>query len=282
MTLYDYISCKKNNLKFEEHSIEYIMAYISHYMHNRGTQYEYNFHKGIELYNRLLDRPIETPISEEDCKSFFSKFEQNFAPHANSKFTFIDLFAGIGGFRLAMQEYGGRCVFSSEFNPNAQKTYSLNYGEVPFGDITSTETKSIIPDNFDVLCGGFPCQAFSIAGYRKGFEDTRGTLFFDIAEILKKHQPKVAFLENVRNLEGHDNGKTFSIICETLKELGYSVYHKVLNSADYGNIPQHRERIIIVAFNNEKVKNHKDFVFPNTIPLTKTIHDCIESDKKDE
>ena len=281
-TLFDYIACKKNNSALENLTIESVMAYVSHYMHNRGTQYEYNYRKGIELYNRLLDRPVDTPVSDEDCKAFFSKIEPKFAPQVNPKFTFIDLFVGIGGFRLAMQEYGGRCVFSSEFNPNAQKTYSFNYGEVPFGDITSDETKSIIPESFDILCGGFPCQAFSIAGYRKGFEDTRGTLFFDIAEILKKHQPKAAFLENVRNLEGHDDGKTFSVIYGTLKELGYSVYHKVLNSAEYGNIPQHRERIIIVAFHKEKVKNHKDFVFPDPIPLTKTIHDCIDADKKDE
>jgi DNA (cytosine-5)-methyltransferase 1 len=208
---------------------------------------------------------------------------------------FIDLFAGIGGFHYAIESIGGECVFASEWDKNARITYEANFkerspwlfqtdedGNMPYfnGDINDADPNQI-PD-FDVLCGGFPCQAFSIAGYRKGFEDTRGTLFFDIAEIIKKHQPKVAFLENVRNLEGHDNGKTFEVIRNTLIELGYSVYHKVLDAAEYGNIPQHRERIIIVAFNNEKVPNHAQFQFPKPITLTKTIHDCLDSDKKEE
>lgn len=197
-------------------------------------------------------------------------------------FTFIDLFAGIGGFRLAMQAFGGKCVFSSEFNPKAQTTYYHNYGEVPFGDITFPETKDMIPSNFDVVCGGFPCQAFSIAGYRKGFEDTRGTLFFDIAEIIKKHNPKAVYLENVRNLEGHDAGRTFEVIRNTLIELGYTVYHKVLNAAEYANIPQHRERIIIVAFNTAKVAKHNEFAFPSPIKLEKNIHSCIIPGRKEE
>lgn len=281
-TLLGYINCKKITNKEGEMSLEEIMAHISHYMHNRGTVFEQSYLKGAELYNTLLGRDPETPISDDDCKQFFADMKFQYAPVAEPKFSFIDLFAGIGGFRLAMQQFGGKCVFSSEFNPNAQKTYTLNYGETPFGDITLPSTKEIIPESFDVVCGGFPCQAFSIAGYRKGFEDTRGTLFFDIAEIIKKHQPKVAFLENVRNLEGHDNGKTFEVIRNTLIELGYSVYHKVLDAAEYGNIPQHRERIIIVAFNNEKVPNHAQFQFPKPIALTKTIHDCLDSDKKEE
>jgi DNA (cytosine-5)-methyltransferase 1 len=197
-------------------------------------------------------------------------------------FSFIDLFAGIGGFRLALQRLGGKCVFSSEINPKAQETYLHNYGEKPYGDITKEEVKNAIPQDFDVLCAGFPCQAFSIAGYQKGFDDARGTLFFDIAEIVQKHKPRVVFLENVKNLESHDKGKTFEVICNTLKSLGYTIYHKVLNACEFGNVPQNRERIMIVAFNNDKVTNYSDFKFPETIPLVKTIHDCIEEGKKEE
>lgn len=197
-------------------------------------------------------------------------------------FSFIDLFAGIGGFRLALQRLGGKCVFSSEINPKAQETYLHNYGEKPYGDITKEEVKNAIPQDFDVLCAGFPCQAFSIAGYQKGFDDARGTLFFDIAEIVQKHKPRVVFLENVKNLESHDKGKTFEVICNTLKSLGYTIYHKVLNACEFGNVPQNRERIMIVAFNNDKVTNYSDFKFPEPIPLVKTIHDCIEEGKKEE
>lgn len=132
-------------------------------------------------------------------------------------FSFIDLFAGIGGFRLALQRLGGKCVFSSEINPKAQETYLHNYGEKPYGDITKEEVKNAIPQDFDVLCAGFPCQAFSIAGYQKGFDDARGTLFFDIAEIVQKHKPRVVFLENVKNLESHDKGKTFEVICNSFQ-----------------------------------------------------------------
>lgn len=281
-SLKEFIDIKKYKDAENEMTLDEKMAYISHYMHNRGTDFATFYKKGEALYNKMIGRKPDHEISDMDVKNFFSSLKMNFQPTKNPKFTFIDLFAGIGGFRLAMQEFGGKCVFSSEFNLNAQKTYALNYGEVPFGDITKREIKDIIPRNFDVICGGFPCQAFSIAGYRKGFEDTRGTLFFDVAEIIKEHQPKVAYLENVRNLEGHDKGRTFEVICNTLVELGYTVYHKVLNSAEYANIPQHRERIIIVAFNNEKVPQHKLFKFPDPIELKKTIHDCIDKDKKDE
>ncbi|MEG0143077.1 MAG: DNA (cytosine-5-)-methyltransferase, partial [Akkermansia sp.] len=140
---------------------------------------------------------------------FAASFEDiPFPPIENPRFTFIDLFAGIGGFRLACQSQGGRCVFSSELDNNAQTTYMHNYGEMPFGDITLPETKKFIPENFDVLCGGFPCQAFSVAGHRGGFEDTRGTLFFDVARIIKYHKPKAFLLENVKGLVSHDKGNT--------------------------------------------------------------------------
>lgn len=169
----------------------------------------------------------------------------------NTDFKFIDLFAGIGGFRMALQSVGGRCVFSSEWDNQAKRTYFANYGEVPFGDITKTETKRFIPDDFDVLCAGFPCQPFSISGKQKGFEDTRGTLFFDICEILQEKQPKVVFLENVKHLVHHDGGNTLRTILSKLEELGYKVSWRVLNGSDFG-VPQNRERIIIIG-SKEKV-----------------------------
>ena len=211
--------------------------------------------------------------------SFPELFEPIFKAKTDTTFTFIDLFAGIGGFRLAMQSCGGRCVFSSEWDENAKKTYLNNFGEYPFGDITLESTKKYIPDGFDVLCGGFPCQAFSIAGYRRGFEDTRGTLFFDVAEIIRRKRPKAVYLENVKNLYTHDNGKTFEVIKNTLEGLGYVVYHKVMNAMEYANVPQNRERIFIVCFDPKQVPNHANFKFPAPVKLTKTIHDCINDDE---
>lgn len=208
-------------------------------------------------------------------------FNVPFPSLETSSFNFIDLFAGIGGFRLAMQKCGGQCIFSSEIDENARKTYYKNFGEVPFGDITNEFVKSCIPDNVDVICAGFPCQAFSIAGYRKGFEDTRGTLFFDVAEIIKRKQPKAVFLENVKNLRSHDNGKTFEVIKNTLEDLGYIVYYKVMNAMDYANIPQNRERIFIVCFNPSLVPNYYKFKFPEKEELTRTIHDCIDHGNED-
>ena len=191
-----------------------------------------------------------------------------FSPEVKPKFSFIDLFAGIGGFRIAMQELGGRCVFTSEWDSKAKETYSNNYGEVPFGDVTQfTQSKAGgdllvngIPQH-DVLCGGFPCQPFSQAGLKRGFEDARGTLFFDILKIAKERRPKVLFLENVKRLRTHDSGKTFSVICNSLREIGYKVYAKVLRAYDFG-VPQNRERIFIVAF-SEAIH----FEFPNAPKL---------------
>ncbi|MFJ1322368.1 DNA cytosine methyltransferase [Capnocytophaga canis] len=198
-------------------------------------------------------------------------------------YKFIDLFAGVGGFRLAFQNLGADCVFSSEWDINAQKTYLANYGEIPKGDITLEETKNLIPEKFDILCAGFPCQAFSIAGHQKGFDDTRGTLFFDIEQISKKHRPKVIFLENVKNLVGHDKGKTFKVITSVLEEkLGYKIFYKVLNTMEYANIPQNRERIFIVAFDPQQVQNYSDFRFPEKIQLTTVIHDFLEEGKQDD
>lgn len=188
-----------------------------------------------------------------------------FPPQQNPRFTFIDLFAGIGGFRMAMQNLGGECVFSSEWDEQAQRTYYANYGEVPFGDITKESTKSYIPDNFDILCAGFPCQAFSLAGKRLGFAETRGTLFFDVAEILRRKQPKAFFLENVKGLAIHDRGRTLKTILNTLDEVGYVVpTPQILNAMFYG-VPQHRERIYIVGFRKDLGIKAEDFQYPERL-----------------
>ncbi len=176
-----------------------------------------------------------------------------------SDFTFIDLFAGIGGIRLGFESLGGKCVFSSEFDKAACKTYEANFGEHPSGDITKIPASEI--PNFDILLAGFPCQAFSIIGKKEGFEnETCGTLFFEIERILKEKRPKAFMLENVRNLIAHDNGNTFRVIKSHLEALGYNVYAKVLNALDYG-VPQKRERIIIVGF-----LDNVFFSFPEPIP----------------
>ena len=188
-------------------------------------------------------------------------------------FRFIDLFAGIGGIRLGFESVGGCCVFSSEFDENACKTYEANFGEYPSGDITKIDSNDI-PD-FDILLGGFPCQAFSIIGKKEGFEnETCGTLFFEIERILRDKKPKAFMLENVRNLTAHDKGKTFQIIRQHLEKLGYNVYEKVLNALDYG-VPQKRERIIIVGFKDDVM-----FTFPDPIPIhkRKTLKEVLEVD----
>ncbi len=233
-------------------------------------------------------------FSEENlclAEQFFSSKDIIFRHKANPSFTFIDLFAGIGGFRLAMQANGGECVFSSEWDDAAKQTYYENYGEVPFGDITKDETKALIPEHFDVLCAGFPCQAFSIAGYQKGFDDVRGTLFFDVADILEKYRPKAFYLENVKNLKSHDEGRTFAKIMDVLQNrLGYVVDSKVMNPCEYANVPQNRERIFIVGFDPKQVnissENLTDtvfnFAFPEKTELTKTIHSIIDDSVEDE
>lgn len=257
------------------------VAIVTHYLHTQGTSFDKPY---AEKANRFIDlwtnnESLKTNVvCESPLQTYLFKdvFDVPFPSPENPKFTFIDLFAGIGGFRVAMQNLGGKCIFSSEWDSAAQRTYFANYGDMPFGDITSEETKSYIPDNFDVLCAGFPCQAFSIAGYRKGFDDTRGTLFFDVAEIIRRKRPKAVFLENVKNLCTHDNGKTFQIIKNTLEELGYVVFFKVMNAMEYANIPQNRERIFIICFDPKQVPNYNEFSFPEKEILTKTIHDCID------
>ncbi|MDD3324421.1 MAG: DNA cytosine methyltransferase [Sulfurospirillaceae bacterium] len=184
----------------------------------------------------------------------------------------IDLFAGIGGIRLGFERaFGNKIefVFASEIDKYACETYYANFGEKPCGDITKIDEKNIPP--FDILLAGFPCQAFSVAGLRKGFEDTRGTLFFEIARILKHHKPKVVFLENVKGFKNHDKGTTFKVIKETLEELGYKVFSQVLNAKDFG-VPQNRERIYIIGFLDSSV----EFEFPEKEELGISIENCLE------
>lgn len=203
-------------------------------------------------------------------------FQAPFQAQANPKFTFIDLFAGIGGFRMALQNLGGECVFSSEWDEQARKTYYANYGDVPFGDITKESTKNCIPNGFDILCAGFPCQAFSLAGKKLGFAETRGTLFFDVAEILRRYQPKAFFLENVKGLAIHDKGKTLKTILNTLDEVGYDVPNPEIVNAMYFGVPQHRERIYIVGFRNDLGIKKEEFVYPEQKEVTKKWIDVRE------
>lgn len=178
---------------------------------------------------------------------------------AEERFSFIDLFAGIGGTRIAFEKVGGRCVFSSEWDVHSQKTYQANFGEIPHGDITKIAAKDI--PKFDVLVAGFPCQPFSSIGKRQGFEHkTQGTLFYDVARIINHHKPKAFLLENVAGLLTHDDGRTFTTIISTLVELGYEVEYKILDASDFG-VPQKRARIYIVGFNKRKVKSEL-FRFP--------------------
>lgn len=200
------------------------------------------------------------------------------------KFKFIDLFAGIGGMRIAYESVGGKCVYSNEWNKFSQQTYKANFDEIPDGDITKVDETSI-PDH-DILVAGFPCQPFSIAGVSKknslgratGFEDkTQGTLFFDVCRIIKAKRPKAFMLENVKNLESHDKGKTFKIIKESLDELDYEVFYKVLDGQDF--VPQHRERIIIVGFDRKRYGTDIKFEFKLTPRIPKPIlSDILEKD----
>ncbi len=200
---------------------------------------------------------------------------------------FIDLFSGIGGFRIALESVGGDCDFSSDIDRYACKTYEDNFGEYPLSDITKIKPKDI-PD-FDILCGGFPCQPFSIAGMRKGFEDTRGTLFFDVVRIIRNKKPRFFILENVKGLVNHDNGKTLKVILNSLAtkingkknenkykdNLKYNVFYKVLNSKDFG-VPQNRERIFIVGFLDQEVK----FKFPSKSKINHSLKNILKRDVK--
>lgn len=250
-----------------------------------GDVYQDKSAELIEAWTTSLDSAkskLDSSIVSEPTALQYSLFQDVFkAPFPgpeNPKFTFIDLFAGIGGFRMALQNLGGQCVFSSEWDAQAQKTYYANYGEIPFGDITSEYTKKYIPDGFDILCAGFPCQAFSLAGKRLGFEETRGTLFFDVAEILRRKQPKAFFLENVKGLAIHDKGKTLKTILNTLDEVGYVVPDPKIVNAMFFGVPQHRERIYIVGFRKDLGIKKEDFEYPEQKEVTKRFIDIREKD----
>ena len=287
-------------------SYETQVAILSHYLHTLNGKHDIisgekryeilgAIHDYIE-YKKKNDRTqVWKDVDEEKIVSmvaeesplqydFFADFfKVPFPAPEHPKFTFIDLFAGIGGFRLAMQAQGGQCVFSSEWNVYAQKTYFTNFGDMPFGDITKEITKSYIPEHFDILCAGFPCQPFSIAGVSKkkslgretGFKDkTQGTLFFDVADIISRHRPKAFYLENVKNLTSHDKGNTFKVIRETLEELNYSLHYKVMDGQTY--VPQHRERIMIVGFDKERYHGEEKFECPEQHDATRCVRDILD------
>ncbi|HCT65518.1 MAG TPA: DNA (cytosine-5-)-methyltransferase [Lachnospiraceae bacterium] len=191
----------------------------------------------------------------------------------NSNITFIDLFAGIGGFRIAMEHYGATCVFSSEIDNYAKQTYSTNFDDMPHGDITLI-SETIIPKH-DVLCAGFPCQAFSISGKQKGFEDARGTLFFEIIRIVNFHKPKLLLLENVANLKNHSDGETINHMVSLLKDIGYTVFFDILNASNFG-VPQSRKRIYFVCFRNDI--NVKNFNFPKPTKKDIALEDVLLPD----
>ena len=297
----------KDGLKiYGSTSYETQIAILSHYLHTFDGKYDVAsnekrgeiieaIHSYIE-YKKKKDKTREWDnIDEEEVVTMVAEdaplqndlfadfFNVPFPAPKNPKFTFIDLFAGMGGFRLAMQAQGGKCVFSSEWNAYSQKTYFSNFGEMPFGDITKEVTKSYIPENFDVLCAGFPCQPFSIAGVSKkkslgretGFKDkTQGTLFFDVADIISRHRPKAFFLENVKNLTSHDKGNTFRVIYDTLKELRYSVHYLVMDGQTY--VPQHRERIMIVGFDEDVYGGKETFTFPEQHEATRCVKEILD------
>ena len=286
-------------------SYETQIAVLSHYLHTLDGKHDIaSGEKRNEILEAIRDyieykhkqdkkNPLWEDVSGEavwmaaesplENDLFADFFKVPFPAPENPKFTFIDLFAGMGGFRLAMQAQGGKCVFSSEWNTYSQKTYFSNFGDMPFGDITKEVTKSYIPEKFDVLCAGFPCQPFSIAGVSKkkslgretGFKDkTQGTLFFDVADIISRHRPKAFFLENVKNLTSHDKGNTFRVIYDTLKELRYSVHYLVMDGQTY--VPQHRERIMIVGFDEDVYGGKEAFTFPEQHEATRSIKEILD------
>jgi DNA (cytosine-5)-methyltransferase 1 len=257
------------------------IAHLTHYLQNHKNGVSEYFKPSAKQY--LAELHTRLSILGEPEFQYYLPIEWDipFPPPSNPKFKFIDLFAGIGGIRLAYQNLGGKCVFTSEWNDYAKRTYEANFGEVPFGDITQIDEKEI-PDH-DILLAGFPCQPFSIAGVSKknalgrahGFlDETQGTLFFDIARIIKHKKPKAFMLENVKNLLSHDKGKTFKVISNTLTELGYSIHTQVLNSKHF--VPQHRARIIIVGFKKSIFKEQENFQFPKLPEPTIVFQDILE------
>lgn len=267
--------------RFQTENFTNQIAAFTHYLHNSKNGVSKSFEK--DAINFVIEsfKSVEWKLNRKEATDTLKKwiklnsFETN--KPRKSEFKFIDLFAGIGGIRLAAQQSGGHCVFSSEYDEYAQKTYYKNFGEIPFGDIKNEDVKKYIPQKFDLLCAGFPCQPFSYAGLNKGFKDkVRGTLFFDILDILEKHQPQMFLLENVKGLKSHDGGKTLKTIEQSLMNLGYNIQWKILNSYHFG-LPQYRERWYCVGFKN-KVK----FEFPEPVDTRPILKDIIsESSNKD-
>ena len=246
-------------MKTREADTHILRAAFTHYIHT-----------GLEVYR---DAALEyMRISDEPLPDGSENGHADDAP-----FTFIDLFAGIGGFRIAHENLGGHCVFTSEWDKFAQESYFANFGDLPFGDITSEKVKSLIPDRFDVLCAGFPCQAFSIAGRRGGFADTRGTLFHDVAEIIRRKKPRAVFLENVKGLVNHDRGKTLRTILHVLREdLGYTVPEPQIMNARHFGVPQNRERIFIVGFRDKR--EAENFSYPEPLDERVTFEEVKEEE----
>ena len=245
-----------------------------------------------DVYKELSDYSATSGQSMQECFSVAIKqmlIKEKKEPYCcNQRYTFIDLFAGIGGMRLAFESAGGRCVYSNEWNKYSQQTYYANFGVQPEGDITKVFAENI--PNHDILVAGFPCQPFSIAGVSKknsmgkatGFEDkTQGTLFFDVCRVLKNKRPKAFMLENVKNLCSHDHGKTFQVIKEALAELHYKIFYQVVDGKGY--VPQHRERIVIVGFDVEHYGESIDFAFAlqplRKLPVVKDILEKEVSEK---
>ncbi|GAB1447187.1 DNA (cytosine-5-)-methyltransferase [Bacteroidota bacterium] len=274
----------RSKLKIEvTKSTDNDLAYLTHFLQNHKNGVSQYYKPAAVSFLRELHE--EQKITQEPDFQYYLpiRWDVPFPPPTNPKFKFIDLFAGIGGIRLAFQNLGGKCVFTSEWDTYSKKTYEANFGEVPFGDITKIHEKEI-PDH-DILLGGFPCQPFSIAGVSKknalgrahGFlDETQGTLFFDVARIIKYKKPSAFMLENVKNLVSHDKGKTFRVITETLNELGYSIYYKVLDGKYF--VPQHRERIIIVGFRNSIFNNKETFQFPEMGKERYAIKEILEKE----
>lgn len=259
------------------------LASFTHYLQNIENESAIYFEdEAFKYFSDFIEKSEK--IKKQSIQQYLPlKWDIPFPPPKKPKFSFIDLFAGIGGIRLAFQNLGGKCVFTSEWDTFSQKTYEANFGEVPFGDITKI-SESDIPDH-DILLGGFPCQPFSIAGVSKknslgkahGFlDETQGTLFFDVARIIDYKKPSAFLLENVKNLVSHDKGKTFKVITETLKNLGYTLHYKVLDGKYY--VPQHRERIIIVGFRNEIFHGKESFEFPKKTEVKFSLKEILEVD----
>lgn len=248
LTMVKYSTVKKKLQIEVDKATDNGMAHLTHYFQNNVNGVSQHYKQPATDYLVSLSESLNL-VEEPQMQLYLPmKFDVPFPPPEPYEFTFIDLFAGIGGFRIPMQDIKGKCVFTSEFNFHAQRTYEINFGEIPFGDITKLDL-NIVPKH-DVLTAGFPCQPFSISGKMKGFEDTRGTLIYNVFKIIELRKPKVVFLENVKHLVHHDKGNTLKTIIKDLELLGYRVSWKVLNASDFG-VAQNRERLVIIGHEEE-------------------------------